>query len=286
MSTHSVYEPHDDPLHVYLETDPLGDVNSAMSPPYSMSKIAQEAVARTCARQFDLPVVIARMNASYGDNGGLPAYHLDAIMAGAAGHHALGPVPVQPHPRGRHQRADRRAARRRERCRRTIVNWAGDEAVSVQEWCAYFGELTGRAAQVDVVETPGTLRGSIASTERRLAITGPCTVTWREGLRRAYDARYGDAPPTSSGRADMTTVLVTGASSGIGEATALAFARSGRDGRHLRRAARTASPTVLDRCREHAPESRMWVGDLADLDAHPRARRRVAATSSAASTCS
>ena len=49
MSTHSVYKPHDDPLHVFVETDPLGDVNSALSPPYSMSKIAQEAVARTCA---------------------------------------------------------------------------------------------------------------------------------------------------------------------------------------------------------------------------------------------
>ena len=28
MSTHSVYRPHDDPLHVYVETDPLGEVNS------------------------------------------------------------------------------------------------------------------------------------------------------------------------------------------------------------------------------------------------------------------
>ena len=113
MSTHSVYRPHDDPLHVYVETDPLGEVNSALSPPYSMSKIAQEAVARTCARQLDLPVVIARMNASYGPNGGLPVYHLDAAVAGRAGHDPLGPVPVHADPRGRHQPADRGAARRR-----------------------------------------------------------------------------------------------------------------------------------------------------------------------------
>ena len=46
MSTHSVYRPNDDPLHVYRETDPLGEVNSSLSPPYSMSKIAEEAVAR------------------------------------------------------------------------------------------------------------------------------------------------------------------------------------------------------------------------------------------------
>ncbi len=82
MSTHSVYKPQLDPWHVFAETDPLGDVNASFSPTYSVSKIGQEAVARYCARAFDLPVVIARMNASYGPNGGLPAYHLDAVAAG------------------------------------------------------------------------------------------------------------------------------------------------------------------------------------------------------------
>ncbi|MBO0729740.1 MAG: NAD(P)-dependent oxidoreductase, partial [Acidimicrobiaceae bacterium] len=82
MSTHSVYKPHDDPWHVFSESDPLGDVNAAFSPTYSVSKQGEEAVARFCARAFDLPVVIARMNASYGPQGGLPAYHLDAVAAG------------------------------------------------------------------------------------------------------------------------------------------------------------------------------------------------------------
>ena len=96
MSTHSVYRPHDDPLHVYRESDPLGEVNSSLSPPYSMSKIAQEAVARTCARQFDLPVVIARMNASYGPNGGLPVYHLDAAVQGERITTRWDPCPYMP----------------------------------------------------------------------------------------------------------------------------------------------------------------------------------------------
>jgi hypothetical protein len=43
---------------------------------------------------------------------------------------------------------------------------------------------------VDVVETPGTLRGSIADATARRAITGPCTVGWKDGLRAAFEARY------------------------------------------------------------------------------------------------
>jgi nucleoside-diphosphate-sugar epimerase len=72
MSTHSVYRPVEDPHHLWFETDPVGEVNSQHAPTYSMSKLGQEAVARACARMFNLPVTIARMNASYGPNGGLP----------------------------------------------------------------------------------------------------------------------------------------------------------------------------------------------------------------------
>ena len=113
MSTHSTYRPHDDPMHVYLETDPLGEVNAAHAPPYSISKIAQEAVARTCARLFDLPVTIARMNASYGRNGGLPTQHVDALLGGGEVTTRWDPCMYSPDPPGRHQRPDRGAARRR-----------------------------------------------------------------------------------------------------------------------------------------------------------------------------
>jgi hypothetical protein len=72
----------------------------------------------------------------------------------------------------------------------TIVNFAGDEAVSVQEWCAYFGELTGKEPKVVTNALPGTLRGSIADPTKRKSITGPCKVGWREGMRRMFEARY------------------------------------------------------------------------------------------------
>jgi len=154
-----------------------------------MSKIAQEAVARTCARLYDLPVTIARMNASYGPNGGLPVYHLDAAVAGERVTTRWDPCPYMPIHEddiNRQTAALLDAATVPAR----IVNWGGDDAVSVQEWCAYFEELVGHEVPVDVVETPGTLRGSVADATLRCSLTGPCEVSWRDGLRAAFEARH------------------------------------------------------------------------------------------------
>lgn len=189
MSTHSVYRPNEDPGHVFTESDPLGEVHAGHSPTYSMSKIAEEAVARFCARAFDLPVTIARMNASYGPHGGLPAYHLDAVAAGR-------PVPVRHDPSAYspiHQddiNGQLEALLAAASVPATIVNWAGDEVVTVQEWCRYGGELAGVEPQVVVKPSPGKPLGQIADVTRRREITGPCNVPWREGMCRTFEARH------------------------------------------------------------------------------------------------
>jgi NAD(P)-dependent dehydrogenase (short-subunit alcohol dehydrogenase family) len=60
-------------------------------------------------------------------------------------------------------------------------------------------------------------------------------------------------------------VLVTGASAGIGAALAEGFAKRGATvGICARRADKLQD--VLERCRVHAPESKSWAVDLADLD--------------------
>jgi nucleoside-diphosphate-sugar epimerase len=189
MSTHSVYKPSLDPDHVFVESDPLGDSFATHAPTYSISKIAGEGVARACARMFDLPVTIARMNASYGDNGGLPAYHVDAVLAGR-------PISVRWDPYRyslMHQddiNGQVEALLDAATVPATIVNWAGDEPVSVQEYVAYAAEIAGvDVPPIEVAEQANTLRGSIASNERRLAITGPCRVGWREGIRRVVASR-------------------------------------------------------------------------------------------------
>jgi nucleoside-diphosphate-sugar epimerase len=189
MSTHSVYRPQADPMHVFVESDPLGDANVVHSPTYSMSKLGEEAVARYCARAFDLPITIARMNASYGPNGGLPAYHLDAVVAGQPVTTRWEPcmyMPIHQDDINEQTAAMLDAAS----VPATIVNWGGDEPVSVQEWVAYMGELAGVTPELIVQPLPGTHIGSVASTARRHAITGPCTVGWKDGLRRTYEARH------------------------------------------------------------------------------------------------
>jgi short-subunit dehydrogenase len=66
-----------------------------------------------------------------------------------------------------------------------------------------------------------------------------------------------------------STILVTGASSGIGASLApMLAARGATVGIVARRKDRLES--VLARCREHAPGSRLWVADLSDLDAAER----------------
>ena len=134
----------------------------------------------------------------------------------------------------------------------TIVNWGGDEAVTVQEWCAYFGELTGHDVPVDVVETPGTLRGSIADPAARQAITGPCTVRWQDGLRAAS---YADL---EAGRERPRHRRIVGHRRGHRDRVRAVVARpwdlraaGGPPGRGARRP---------------CPAGRCWVVDLADLD--------------------
>jgi nucleoside-diphosphate-sugar epimerase len=200
MSTVSVYKPHPDPWHAFREDDPLGDVMLPLQLPYSVSKIAGEGVARYCARSFDLPVTIARMGAAYSDQGGLPIWHLDAVAAGEPVQIRWDPLPYTP------IHDDDICAQLEPlvdaaSVPATIVNWAGDEPVSVQEYSAYFGELLGVEPTVEVEVIPGASIGSVGDHAKRSSITGPCLVGWRDGFRRVAEHFYPDRvqPSTETG---------------------------------------------------------------------------------------
>ncbi|MGZ4675779.1 MAG: NAD-dependent epimerase/dehydratase family protein [Acidimicrobiia bacterium] len=185
-SSTGVYQPAG--LHELRETDALGDNHRVMMETYSIAKIAAEAVVRTAARQFDLPTTIARLNVPYGDNGGWPAFHLMMIEAGQ-------PVPVHPDRPNRfnpiHEEDIIRmipALLDAAAVPATIVNWGGVQAVDLEEWCTFLGELVGR--DVTFVETEGTIGGVTIDTTRMVELAGPTQVDWRDGLRRMVAAAH------------------------------------------------------------------------------------------------
>jgi nucleoside-diphosphate-sugar epimerase len=191
MSTGGVYDPNPDPWHAYRETDPLGDSRLPSIPTYAVSKIAEEAVARTCARQFGLPTVIVRMNSAYGNNGGLPGFHLDAIVAGDEVRLRWDPNPYSLiHEEDIIDQIPSLLSAASVPA--TIVNWGGDEPVSAQEWCAYMGSLVDRAPRVVVNEAPGSQRGVVVDISKRQAVTGPCKVAWQDGIKAMVMARHPD----------------------------------------------------------------------------------------------
>jgi nucleoside-diphosphate-sugar epimerase len=197
MSTVSVYKPNQDPWHAFREEDPLGDIMLAFAPSYSVSKIATEAVARFCARQFEIPTTIARMGASYGPRGGLPVYAMQSIAAVEPVGTRWDPCPYSPI----HDDdilAQTAPLLDAASTPATIVNWAGDEAASIQEMVAYGGRLLGLDAKIDVQPVPGASIGSVADPTRRKELTGPSRVSWRDGLRRVVEELYPDRIATVS----------------------------------------------------------------------------------------
>ena len=69
----------------------------------------------------------------------------------------------------------------------TIVNWAGQEHASLEEWCEYLGELTGLVPRFEVSDH--ALDSVQVDTTRLVELVGPAKVSWKEGLRRMVAAR-------------------------------------------------------------------------------------------------
>jgi UDP-glucuronate 4-epimerase len=176
--------------HVFTETDPLGD-NHGVWPflrTYSICKIAAEATARWAAQRFALPTTIARLSVPYGDRGGWPAIHLEMMINGSdvpvhvdspSVYHPLheddivGMVP---------------ALLAAASVPATIVNWGGDEAASIEEWCSYLSSLTGIPARF--APTADTIDSVDIDLTRMHDLVGSTTVPWKEGMKRMVSARH------------------------------------------------------------------------------------------------
>ena len=184
-STTGVYEA--DGHTVFTESSPLGDNHRVMMPTYSIAKIAAEAVVRTTARQLGVPTVIARLNTPYGDNGGWPWFHLLMMREGV-------PIPVhtdQPSQYDLTHEDDIIASipylLEAASVPAQIVNWCASEHVSIEEWCAYMGELTGLDPKLSY--TDATLQSVMTDNSKLRALGFEPQVHWRDGLRRMIKAR-------------------------------------------------------------------------------------------------
>jgi nucleoside-diphosphate-sugar epimerase len=188
-STTAVYQPDG---HVeFSEGSPLGDSHrNYFLPTYSISKIAAEATARHGARRYNLPTTIARLNVPYGDGGGWPAFHLAMMAAGQEiGVHPDAPSVFQP------IHSDDIVATVPKllgvaAVPATTVNWGGEEKVSIEDWTAYLGELTGLSPKL--VDSEQSLQSVELNLDRMHELIGQAEVNWHDGFRRMVSALRPD----------------------------------------------------------------------------------------------
>jgi len=157
---------------------------------YSLSKIAGEAVVEHAATQHAVPTTILRIFSTYGPLGGAPADRLDRLVAGR---------PVRLHPeRPNHYtpvyeddyvRLGVRALLVG-RVPPLVVNGAGSETVTAEDYCEYLGELVGSRPRIEYTDTAPTPLW--ADVTRMHEVLGRTEVGWRDGMRRLVAARHPD----------------------------------------------------------------------------------------------
>jgi nucleoside-diphosphate-sugar epimerase len=169
------------------ETDPPGVPLRAN---YSFSKVAAEAVCTWISNRYRIPLAIIRICSTYGPEGGAPADRLDAMLAHK-------PIRLHPDKPNNYNpiyeddyvefgiRAMEVAA-----TPPVVVNWAGSETVSVEEYCAYMGELIGVEPIFEY--TPEAHTPLWPDVTRMHEVLGRTKVPWREGFRRMIQARHSE----------------------------------------------------------------------------------------------
>ena len=171
------------------ETDPPGVPLRAN---YSFSKVAGEAVATWAAKQFDIPLTIIRICSTYGPEGGAPCDRLEQMLVGK-------PIRLYPDPPNNYNplyeddyvdlgiRAMEVAG-----LPPLVVNWAGSETVSVEDYCIYMGRLIGIEPLFEYDASAHTPLWPDVTLMHQ--VLGRTNVHWRDGFRRMMEARHPELP--------------------------------------------------------------------------------------------
>ena len=196
MSGMGVYSASDDPWHAYNENDPIGRGATAYAPTSPASKLGVEAVARFCARAFDLRVVIPRLNTFMGPPRSFPGIHISAVLSGQTMTAPHDPNPHSPiHIDDMNEQLE--ALLEAAGTPALITNWCGDEVVTAQDWMAEASALSGRESRLIVRPVPGSPAGTVADPTRRRSITGPCRTRFKDSFRRLYDSMTATTKETA-----------------------------------------------------------------------------------------
>ena len=167
------------------ETDPPG---VPLRPNYSFSKVAAEAVCTWVAHRFDIPLTIIRICSTYGPQGGAPADRLDAMLARKPVRlHPDKPNNYNPIYEDDYVEFGIRAMEVAD-TPPVVVNWAGSETVSVEEYCTFMGELVGVEPVFEY--TPDAHTPLWPDVTRMHEVLGRTKVPWRDGFRQMIAARH------------------------------------------------------------------------------------------------
>ena len=179
MSGMGVYSPNEDPWHPYTEADPIGRGSTFFAPTSPTSKVGIEAVARFCARAFDMPIVITRLNTFNGPDVAMPALIIRAVRDGQPITSPSNPCPHTPiHIEDMKWQLEAMLGLASNPA--TIINWCGDETVPVQEWARMAGEFYGKGPILQVRPTPGAPAGNACDATLRRKVTGPCRTDFKQ----------------------------------------------------------------------------------------------------------
>ncbi len=198
MSGMGIYSPSDDPWHAYTETDAIGRGATAYAPTSPASKMGVEAVARLCARAFDLPTVITRLNTFFGGPISFPGMHVGAVLRGQTM-----TAPSDPNVHTPIAAADMidqlEALLDAASTPALITNWCGDVDVTAQDWIGIASELSGQPGHIVAKQVPGSPAGTRADPTRRRSITGPCKVDLDQAYRDLCASMIDEAAATATG---------------------------------------------------------------------------------------
>jgi len=155
---------------------------------YSLSKIAAEAVVLYASREWDIPTTMIRICSAYGPEGGAPVSRLDALVEGR---------PIRLHPdkpnyfNPIHEDDQIELGIKALDLASTpplIVNWAGSETTTAEEYCAYMGGLIGKEPIIEYTDKAYTPLWPDVTYMHE--VLGRTKVHWKDGLRRVIEVRY------------------------------------------------------------------------------------------------